>query len=65
MIDARAAATTAGMAVERAAAAMENAPLHVKAMAGKELHMLADALRAIQWAQLKLIEAIEGGSRGE
>lgn len=65
MDEAKAAAVTAGMAVNRAAQAMENAPLHVKAMAGKELHMLADALRAIQWAQVKVIEAIEGGSRGE
>ena len=60
MDEAKAAARTAGMAVERAAAAMENAPLHVKAMAGKELHALAEALRAIQHAQTKIIEAIEG-----
>lgn len=65
MDEAKAAARTAGMAVERAAAALESAPLHVKAMAGAQLGLLAEALRAIQWAQVQVIEAIEGANRGK
>lgn len=65
MSEARAAAVTANMAVNRAAAALEGAPLHIKAMAGKELALLSDALRAIHTAQVRILELIEGGDRGE
>lgn len=65
MDEARTAAVTAGKAVARAAAALESAPLHIKAMAGKELAALSDALRAIHAAQLQILELFAGGGNGK
>ena len=57
----RDAVTVARQAVFRVREIVEGAPLHVKAVAGKELAALATALDAIVAAQVAMFNEIEGG----
>lgn len=64
MLEAMTAAKAAGVAVEKAAQALEAAPITIKAMAGKELKALSDALRLIHSAQVAIIAEF-GGRHGK